>query len=373
MVNESVHTAIAMAEHFAPDAGAIVEVQEYGSGNINDTFLVTRREAPPFILQRINARVFKHPAWIMHNIRVFTDYVQARLQAEPTPGRRWETPQIVPSRDGRDYVIDAQGGFWRALTFIGGARSYAKIRDVDHAQEVGYALGRFHRLISDLDSTRLYDTLEGYHITPRYLAHYDAVVACGDFPADAAEVAYGMHFLAARRDVIPILEAARQSGKLRLRPTHGDPKVDNVMIDDATGQAVGIIDLDTLKPGLVHYDIGDCLRSGCNPAGEETADLEAVTFDMNLCRAILQGYLPLVRDFYTEADYAYLYPAIRLLALEQGLRFFTDYLEGNVYYKVKHARHNLLRALVQFRLVASIEAQEADIRAVIADCRAHGE
>ena len=139
----------------------------------------------------------------------------------------------------------------------------------------------------------------------------------------------------ARRDVIPVLEDARQQGKLRLRLAHGDPKVDNVMIDDVTGQAVGLIDLDTIKPGLVHYDIGDCLRSGCNPLGEETEDIDAVYFDMDLCRAILQGYLPLVRAFYTTDDYAYLYPAVRLLALEQGLRFFTDYLEGNVYYKVK--------------------------------------
>ncbi|HOT93315.1 MAG TPA: aminoglycoside phosphotransferase family protein [Anaerolineae bacterium] len=363
------HTVTAIARQFVANNEPIIDIQEYGSGNINDTFLVTPGSGAPFILQRINQRVFKQPAWIMHNIRVFTDHVQARLRAELPLGRRWETPHIIPTTDSRDYVVDEQGGFWRALTFIGGAHSYAKIRDIHHAQEVGYALGCFHRLISDLDSTRLYDTLEGYHITPRYLAHYDAVVAHGHFSDRGGDVAYGMCFLAERREAIPVLEQAKQQGRLHLRPTHGDPKVDNVMIDDATGQAVGIIDLDTVKPGLVHYDIGDCLRSGCNPAGEETEDLGAVTFDMDLCRAILQGYLPLVRDFYTADDYAYLYAATRLLALEQGLRFFTDYLEGNVYYKVRYVEHNLMRALVQFKLVASIEAQEADIRAVIADCK----
>ncbi|HQE91421.1 MAG TPA: aminoglycoside phosphotransferase family protein [Anaerolineae bacterium] len=363
-------TVKAMAQHFVNTTGPITNIQEYGAGNIHHTFLVSLHGGPPFILQQINQRVFKQPEWIMRNIRTFTDHVQMRRQSDPPSARRWETPQIIPTNAGCDYVIDAQGGFWRALTFIGGARTYAKIQDVHHAREVGYALGRFHHLTRDLNPARLYDTLEGYHLTPRYLAHYDAVVARGEFAADSADVAYGIRFLADRRDAIPVLEEARQQGRLHLRPTHGDPKVDNVMIDDNTGQAVSIIDLDTVKPGLVHYDIGDCLRSGCNPPGEETEDIDAVYFEMDLCQAILQGYFPLVRDFYTDDDYAYLYAAIRLLALEQGLRFFTDYLEGNVYYKVKHDRHNLIRALVQFKLVVSIEAQEAAIRAVIANCRA---
>jgi len=352
-----------LATHFIRPPDTHADVREYGAGNINDTYLITTAAGRRFVLQRINRRVFKHPEWIMSNIRVYSEHVAARLTVEgDTLDRRWETPQIVPADDGRDYVLDTEGGFWRALTFIEGARTYAKIQDPHHAHEVGYALGRFHHLISDLDAGRLYDTLEGYHITPRYLAHHDAVVARGDF-ARSPEVEYGLHFVETRRDVFSVLEDAKQQGRLRLRLAHGDPKVDNVMIDDVTRQAVGLIDLDTIKPGLVQYDIGDCLRSGCNPLGEETEDIAAVYFDMDLCQAILQGYLPLVRGFYTVNDYTYLYTATRLLALEQGLRFFTDYLEGNVYYKVKHAQQNLTRALVQFKLVESIEAQEADIRA----------
>ena len=362
-----------IAEQFVPDGDQLADVREFGAGNINDTYLVTTGAGQKFILQRINQHVFTHPAWIMHNIRAYTTHVAQRLKDDPVaPGRRWETPQIVPTNDGQDYVIDAEGEFWRAISFIEGARTYAKIQDAAHAREVGYALGRFQALISDMDAARLYDTLEGYHITPLYLAHYDAVVREGDFAGWPAEVVYGMGFLSERRDVIPVLEDAKQRGKLRLRLAHGDPKVDNVMIDDATGQAVGLIDLDTIKPGLVHYDIGDCLRSGCNPLGEETDDIDGVTFDMDLCRAILEGYVPLVRSFFTENDYAYLYAAVRLLAIEQGLRFFMDYLEGNVYYKVKSPEHNLLRALVQFKLAESIEAQEAEIRGVIAACRGTG-
>jgi len=138
-----------------------------------------------------------------------------------------------------------------------------------------------------------------------------------------------------------------------------------VMIEESTGRAVSLVDLDTVKPGLIHYDIGDCMRSGCNPLGEETEQWEAVQFDPEIGAAILEGYLTQARNFLTEADYEYLFDSIRLLTFELGIRFFTDHLAGNVYFKVKHSEHNLQRALVQFKLTESIEAHEADIRNII--------
>ena len=172
-------------------------------------------------------------------------------------------------------------------------------------------------------------------------------------------------FIQERRAWADVLEAARAQGRLALRPIHGDPKVNNVMLDNTSGQAVALVDLDTVKPGLVHYDIGDCLRSGCNPQGEETEHWEAVHFDPDLCRALLQGYLSEARGFLTAADYSHLYDAVRLIAFELALRFFTDYLEGDPYFRVRHASHNLVRALVQFRLTESIEAQAEAIRTVL--------
>jgi Ser/Thr protein kinase RdoA (MazF antagonist) len=166
-----------------------------------------------------------------------------------------------------------------------------------------------------------------------------------------------------------VLENARAEGRLMLRVIHGDPKVNNIMMDTASGQAISIIDLDTVKPGLVHYDIGDCMRSGCNPLGEETGEWEKVSFDIDCCRAILEGYLRTARTFLSEDDFAYLYDSIRLIAFELGLRFFTDCLEGDVYFRVKGPGHNLARALVQFRLTRSIEEQENAIRAIIRDMR----
>jgi Ser/Thr protein kinase RdoA (MazF antagonist) len=162
-----------------------------------------------------------------------------------------------------------------------------------------------------------------------------------------------------------VLEDARERGELFLRPVHGDPKVDNIMVDTATAQAIAIVDLDTLKPGLVHYDIGDCLRSACNTRGEETDEWEDVSFDTDIFRAVLRGYLSSARSFLKDNDFRYFYDAVRLLAFELGLRFFTDFLEGDVYFRVRRPEQNLRRALVQFRLALSIESREDAIRGII--------
>jgi Ser/Thr protein kinase RdoA (MazF antagonist) len=351
--------------------GRVLDLREYGSGNVNDTFLVTVEDAAEahFILQRLNLRVFRRPDLVMGNLRTVSDHVAQRLAlAPPSPGRPFEMPRVLLTHAGRDHCIGPHGAFWRALSFIEAAETFDIIKDTGHAREVGYALGRFHQLLSDLPPGHLADTLPGFHVTPGYLGHYDEVLERRGV-SRSPEVDYGIQFVRERRTFAPVLEEARSQGRLRPRPMHGDPKVNNVMLDTATGQAVGMVDLDTVKPGLVHYDIGDCLRSGCNPLGEETADWEAVRFEPDLCRAILTGYLSLGRDFLTETDYAYLYDAIRLIAFELGLRFFTDYLAGNVYFKARHPEHNLARSLVQFKLTESIESQAAAIRALIRDLR----
>jgi len=229
---------------------------------------------------------------------------------------------------------------------------------------VGYALGTFQYLISDLPIQQLSDTLEGFHIMPRYLQNFDRAFSKNGFKSNA-EVKHCINFVEKRRQFGHVLENAREQGRLQLRPVHGDPKVNNVMINASTGRAISLVDLDTVKPGLIHYDIGDCMRSGCNPLGEETERWEAVRFDPEIGAAILEGYLTQARNFLTAADYDFLFDSIRLLAFELGVRFFTDYLDGNVYFKVRHPEHNLQRALVQFKLTESIEEYESDIRHII--------
>lgn len=350
----------------------IADIQAFGSGNINDTFLVSLQEveAQSFILQRINTKVFQEPKLVMQNMRIYANHIRDRLQSHPLD-RRWDIPKILPTQQGQDYWQTESGEFWRSLSFIVGSQSFDAMQNIEQAREVGYALGMFHHLTNDLVPERLADTLAGFHITPRYLRQYEEILGTRNIHK-SPEVDYCLRFVSDRKDLAHILEDAKASGKLPLRVMHGDPKVNNILFDRQTQLAVSVVDLDTVKSGLVHYDIGDCLRSGCNPAGEETEQWQDVQFDMDLCQGILQGYLSTAQSFLTESDYAYIYDAIRVITFELGLRFFTDYLSGNIYFNVKHSEHNLWRSLVQFRLVESIETQESVIQKIIKDiqCKA---
>ncbi|MEM7725285.1 MAG: aminoglycoside phosphotransferase family protein [Cyanobacteria bacterium P01_A01_bin.45] len=347
--------------------GKITNIQEFGSGNINRTFLVTLddSEEKRYILQRINTEVFRQPELIMQNMVTFSNHVRYRLKDLPLDsGRRWEVPGILLTQKKQNYWIDENGSFWRAIAFIDAAQTFDTIQNSKHAYEIGYALGMFHNLISDLPPDKLADTLPGFHITPKYLQQYNQVVSNTSLNHSPL-VKYCLQFIKERQKWAHILENAVNKGDLHLRPIHGDPKVNNVMIDTRTNLGVSIIDLDTVKPGLIHYDIGDCLRSGCNSFGEETQEWEKVTFDTNICRSILDGYFSIASSFLGENDYKYMYDSIRLIAFELGLRFFTDYLAGNIYFKIKYSEHNLTRALVQFKLTQSIESQENAIRTII--------
>ncbi|NJN45597.1 MAG: aminoglycoside phosphotransferase family protein [Candidatus Competibacteraceae bacterium] len=356
------------AGQFAFDA-PVLEVESYGDGLINDTYLVTT-ESGKAILQRINQRVFPHPALIMENLRTVLDHVRAHeLNSNPVR-RAFRLPTICPSDTGRDYYIDAEGGFWRALSFIDNTRCFNTIADLKQAEEVGFALGRFHALLSDLEPARLHDTLPGFHITPHYLQRFDQIAAQPTTPPDSPELRFCMDFIETQREQTWVLEEAKAKGRLSLRIIHGDPKLNNILFDADHGRACSMIDLDTVKPGLIHYDIGDCLRSCCNTTGESSKS--AVEFDLKIGYAILKRYFDETRYFLTESDYEYLYPAIRLIPFELGLRFVTDYLEGNRYFKVDEPEQNLRRAVIQFQLAASIERQKRVINNLIDEVRCMG-
>ncbi|MFH1021515.1 MAG: aminoglycoside phosphotransferase family protein [Pseudomonadota bacterium] len=346
-------------------SGEILSVRDYGSGNVNDTYLVRATEGsdiPDFILQRLNPRVFPEPERIMHNLRVLDGHVRPKLQTDKI--HRWELPGIIPTRSGADYYRDQDGAFWRAQTFIAGTESFATIKNEAQAEEAGRGLGFFHALIHDLPVHLLHDTLPGFHITPGYLAQYAALAAAPPRPDLSAEALFCHRFIAERKGTAEVLEAARLRGELPTCPIHGDPKPANILFARDTGRAVSLIDLDTVKPGLLHYDLGDCLRSCCNPAGEDT-DPAGVSFNLASCGAILRGYLPQVAPFFSAAGYRYIYDAVRIIAFELGIRFFSDHLAGDVYFKISRPGQNLHRAMIQFALCRSIEDQEAEIRNIV--------
>ncbi|NDC35824.1 MAG: aminoglycoside phosphotransferase family protein [Synechococcaceae bacterium WB9_2_112] len=368
-----------LASGFATE-GMPESVQPLGDGNVNATYVVEVTGGRRYVLQRLNTAVFARPDLVMANLEAVVHHCRQRLGTEPPTGDRdsWQVPSPVPLKaacgelDAPCHLLRHGDGAWRMITFIEGAHCLERLQHSSEAREVGRALGRFHALIHDLPAEQLADTLEGFHVTPGYHARYLGVLAAAATGPSAVaqrladpQAQACVAFIAARQHLVPVLEQAREAGHLKLRPIHGDPKVNNVMLCSATGRAVAMVDLDTVKPGLLHYDIGDALRSGCNPAGEETTDLEAVCFDLELAAAMLRGYLHEAGAVLTRHDIDHLFDAIRLLPFELGLRFFCDHLEGDVYFKVTHPRHNLERALVQFRLAESIEAQERELRDLI--------
>ncbi len=349
-------------------SGPVADIRTLGNGNINDTFLVAEQTGDRFVLQRINTQVFRHPQWVMENMKIVTETIHRKLQARKLSSdrleRRWETPRVILTNSGADHFVDEVQAFWRAISFIDQAETIDRIEDSNHAVEVGIALGTFHGLVGDIAAADLHDTLEGFHLTPVYLEQYHRVLLNSTLQK-TPEIDRCLEWVRDRTSFATILEDAKRSGKLVLRIMHGDPKVNNVMFDSITHQAISMVDLDTVKPGLIHYDIGDCLRSGCNVMGEEAENWEEVQFDIGLCEMILQGYLLQVKEILTSFDYDFIYDSIRLITFELGLRFLTDHLAGNTYFKVNYPSHNLQRAMVQFQLMESLERQENEIRKIV--------
>ncbi len=338
--------SISVAQQFAP---SIESIEPLGNGYINDTYLVST-STKPFVVQKINKHVFTNPEQIMANLEVLNQHI---VQAN-NPQITLKIPRLLQTQSQQNYFRDEQDDYWRALTYIENSESLEVIRNLADAEQVGLALGQFHRLTRMLDAEKLHDTLPGFHITPGYLRHYKQVKGRAKIPEDV----FCSDFIARYQSINNDLEMAKEQGLLTTYVIHGDPKLNNFLFDKDTRKIISIIDLDTVKPGLIHYDIGDCLRSCCH-------DTITDQFNLEVCRALLTCYLEEMGELFSGNDYQFVYPAIRLIPFELGIRFYTDYLEGNRYFKVTEPEENLRRALGQFRLCANIIAQESDIKGII--------
>jgi Ser/Thr protein kinase RdoA (MazF antagonist) len=343
-------TILDCAAQFNP---AVTHASPLGNGLINDSYLVSTKTAS-FVLQRINSQVFPEPELIMENLQTLKDHLEKKISSQI----HLQIPDILPTLGGDLAFKDEKGDFWRALTYIANTESIESINSKGDAEQAGFALGHFHRLLSDLNPQTLHDTLPGFHITPGYLSHYQEITAKTPTGKASPESQFCADFISRFQFQATSLEAAKQKGLLPLRVIHGDPKLNNFLFDKQSRKIVSIIDLDTVKPGLVHYDIGDCLRSCCHNTVTDT-------FDIDICTTLLTSYLAEAGAFFSQADYHYLYPAIELIPFELGLRFYTDYLEGNRYFKVSEPEQNLFRACAQFRLCESITAQKKSIEDLI--------
>ncbi|MFD2114001.1 phosphotransferase enzyme family protein [Thiorhodococcus fuscus] len=329
-----------------------------GQGLINDTFRLDAGGLS-YVLQRINGAVFPRPEQIMANLLMLSDFLRERGATAP------RVPTLILARGGLPFVRDGNGHVWRLMELIAGTRTLSRIAHPDQAAEVGRILGGFHRALSELPTERLGISLPGFHDTPGYLRRFTEVSDLRpDIPPDV-DLEEACTFVAERRELANALEQARDQGQLPTRITHGDPKLDNILFSADERAAVALIDLDTVQPGLVHHDLGDCLRSCCNRCGEGMRKAETAEFDLGICAGILAGYAEGSGHLLQREEVGLLYEAVRVVPFELGLRFLTDHLEGDRYFRVDERGRNLLKARVQFALVRSIERQEREIRAVI--------
>ena len=337
--------------------GSLVKAGRFGSGLINETWLCEFSDAGTvrkYILQHINRTVFSRPDLVMQNVVLVTEHLQSRLRQEGVSDPASVTPALVRARDGGSCHVDGSGEYWRMFHFIEEGLVFDTVQDNAHACEVGRGLGRFQALVSDLAPGRLHDTLPGFHHTPRYLAELDDAVRIdpqGRRATTDAEIA----FVQERRKLAPLLTDLMSNNRVPVRVVHNDPKVNNVMVHAATGKALCMLDLDTVKPGIVHFDFGDCVRSASNPAGED-AELDNVAFDRSRYAALSRGYLDEARSFLTQAEIELLPASVKVITFELGIRFLADHLRGDTYFRVSRSGHNLHRSRVQFRLLEDMVA-----------------
>lgn len=349
--------------------GRLVSAVRWGSGHINDTFAATFEADDGtyrLVLQRINRHVFPEPAKVMENAGAVTRHLRARLSAASPPPADLDRRalRLVATKEGADWLVDAEGEPWRAWHFVEGARSVDVVKDPRTAYEAARAFGEFQRLLLDYDGPPLHETLPLFHHTPTRFARFRAAAEAdraGRSSGAAAEVDFALscETLAGR------LVALQASGDAPLRATHNDTKVNNVLLDSATGEGLCVIDLDTVMPGLSLYDFGDLVRTAASPSAEDERDLSKVGVSDVLFEALVQGYLSAAGGFLTAAELDHLVDAARVIVLTIGLRFLTDHLEGDVYFRVHREGHNLDRARTQFALLRSLTDGEARLRALV--------
>ncbi len=350
-----------VAQHFQFQ-GEVSSYAPHGNGHINDTYLVTclKNGRPArYILQHINRKVFHDPVAVMQNIERVTAHLAAQV-APDEPQNHRRALKLIAACDGRNWHVDEAGETWRAYSFIEGARTYETATGAEQAFQAAKAFGSFQQQLANLPPPRLRDTIPDFHHTPKRFAALERAIDA-DVAGRAAQVQAEIEFALARQSITGVLLSAA----LPERITHNDTKFNNVLLDDTTGEAVCVIDLDTVMPGLALYDFGDMVRTTTSPADEDERDLSRVTMQFPLFEALVRGYLQSAGGFLTAAERQYIAFSGKLITFEIGIRFLTDYLAGDTYFKVHREGHNLDRCRTQFKLVESIEAQEEKMNRLV--------
>ncbi len=337
-------------------AGKYASCERYGEGHINDTFRLTMNERGKemhYILQRINDRLFTDVEKLMRNIELVTEFCRRSVEARGGDPLR-ECLNIVRTKEGKTYYFDGKD-YFRVYVFIENATTYQTVRNPRDFYESAVAFGNFANLLAGFDASQLYEILPDFHNTKVRYANFVTAVQ-NDICGRAKEVRAEIDWVNKHSGLCEKIVDKIVAGEIPLRVTHNDTKLNNVMLDDATGKGIAVIDLDTVMPGSLCYDFGDSIRFGCNSAAEDEPDTSKVHFVFDLYKTYLDGYLSAVGKSITEREKELLPWGAVIMTYECGMRFLTDYLEGDVYFRTHREGHNLDRARTQFKLVDEMQA-----------------
>lgn len=334
----------------------LVEIQEYGNGHINETYLLTYSDSGMInhrILQKINKQVFPKPEEVMENIVNVTTHLKRKIIENGGDAAR-ETLTIIPTKKGENYYLDESGECWREYLFITNAVSYDSVENKNDFYQAALAFGNFQRLLADFPTEILHETIIQFHDTRKRFADFKKAVE-KDVAGRVENVQEEIKFVLEREDAANYFSELLDSGLIPLRVVHNDTKLNNIMMDVDTGKGICVIDLDTVMPGLAMFDFGDAIRFGANTATEDEKDLSKVSCDMELFECYVKGFLEGCAGRLTSKEIWLMPMGAKVMAYECGMRFLTDYLQGDVYFKIKRADHNLDRCRTQFALVADME------------------
>lgn len=331
--------------------------EPYGNGHINRTYLVTTEAGPDYILQRVNRRVFRDVPALMGNIQAVTEHLRSK-DANPRHVLR-----LIPTTDGAVFHVDAEGEYWRLYDFITDSLCLDRPETPDDFSQSGLAFGQFQNSLADFPADSLHETIPHFHDTPdRYLKLHQAVRE--NAAGRLQEVQPELDFVLQREQEAGVMVGMLKKGELPLRVTHNDTKLNNVMLDRATRKALCVIDLDTVMPGLAGNDFGDSIRFGASTAAEDEKDLSLVTMSLELYEHYARGFLSACGQRLTQAEIETLPMGAKLMTLECGVRFLTDYLNGDIYFATHRPGHNLDRCRTQFKLVEDMEHKWAQMHAL---------
>ena len=345
--------------------GKLISCERYGEGHINETYLAVIEDngvKKDYILQKINSNLFKNVEALMNNIRLVTEFNRARiLEKGGNPDR--ESLSLIYTKDKKAYYQN-QDGYFRVYKFITDAVAYQVVEKPEHFYQSAVAFGNFANLLAQFNATELYEVLPDFHNTVKRFNDFTNSLKADKFDR-AKSVQKEIKFVLDRKDYCSKIVDLLKSGKMPTKVTHNDTKLNNVMLDVKTGEPVAVIDLDTIMPGSICYDFGDSIRFGCNPAAEDEKDLTKVNFDINLFEQYVKGYLLALGQSITPIEKENLAFGAILMTYECGMRFLADYLDGDIYFRVKRDGHNLDRARTQFKLIEDMEKAYSEMLKIV--------